>query len=108
MARVRNPSGLPSDRIVGPVYGPREVSAEQLYRQVGHRHEGMLRVRRTFLVATILVGTLTLLVAIFGSTRSASGIATIWLAPLVFFLIVVHLIAICTRPKVSADTADEA
>ncbi|MGI9645839.1 MAG: hypothetical protein ACR2O6_11075 [Ilumatobacteraceae bacterium] len=95
VGRDRSPSGIPRRRIVGPMYGPAET---ELYDRVGNSHEGLLRVRRTLLIANILLGILIVLVAIFGSTTSASGMAAILLAPLLIFLLGASLAVVVTRP----------
>jgi hypothetical protein len=92
----RSPSGLPSDRILRQVYGPREIDVD---RHVATQPDGLQRVRRVLFVTSVLVAALVMAVVIAGETDAASGIAMIWLAPLVFFLAIVQLIVSLTRPR---------
>ncbi len=100
MARRGNPSGIPASRIIRPVYG---VQEPDIYGRVGNQHEGLLRVRRTLAIVAVLVVALVVVVAVFGSTASASGIAFLMLAPLLIILAGLHLAVIATRP-VASDT----
>jgi hypothetical protein len=91
MARQRNPSGIPSSRIIPPVYGSQEPD---IYARVGNHRAGLLSVRRTLAIIAALVATLAVGVAVFGSTASASGIAWLMLAPLLVILAVLQLAVI--------------
>ncbi len=75
-------------------------------REYGRQPSGLLRVRRTFFVASVLVGALTVVVAIFGSPSAASGIAVLILAPLLLILAGSHLTVLLTRPD-QRDSASE-
>ncbi len=98
MAEKKAPSGLPRDRIAGPGY---RSGGFPIYDQVGIEHTGVVKVRNSFLAATIAVGLLVVVVAVFGSTDSASGIAVLMLAPVAVFLAIAQAAVWATRPKPS-------
>ncbi len=95
MAADRNPSGLPGNRIVGPIWGPAEHDVD---RRVGLQHTGLVRVRRTLLITSGVVAAIVVLVAVSGGTDSAVGIAAILLTPLLFVLAVLQVLVMLTRP----------
>ena len=72
---------------------------DAIYKRVGTQYEGICRVRRTLFWMTLGVGALVAVVAIFGSTTSAGGIAGLMLAPLLVFLVGAQIAAMVTRPK---------
>ena len=96
MATGRNPSGLPRQRIVGPMWGPREVD---VYRRVGSQHEGLLRVRRTLLIVTGVLATIAAIGMVASGIDTAFGVFAILLAPLLLILAVLQVIVALTRPK---------
>ena len=103
MARRRNPSGIPDKRILGPIYGPREIDVDA---RLGTQHEGVLRTRRVLLVVSAIVGVVVVVVAIAGNTASASGITVLLLAPLLLVLIGTQVAVLVTRPKTSTRSGD--
>ena len=78
------------------MYGQQEFDVG---RRVDEQHAGFLRVRRTLTIASALVAVLVVVVAIFGTTSSASGMAAVMLAPLLLILAGTHLAVVVTRPK---------
>ncbi len=72
---------------------------DAIHQRVGSQYEGICRVRRTLFWITPAVGALVAVVAIFGSTTSAGGIAALMLAPLLVFLIGEQIAAMATRPR---------
>ena len=96
VGKRQTPSGLPSDRIIGQIYGPPERDMDS---DVANRYAGSLRARRALFVVSVAVGVLAAAVAIFGSSSSASGIVALLLAPLLVILFVVHIVALVSAPK---------
>lgn len=103
MAKDRNPSGLPRQRIVRPMWGPDEVDVD---RRVGLQHGGLVRVRRTLLVVAGFLVALVVVVAV-GGGDAAWGIAALWLAPLLIILAVLQVLLLVTRPKATHDEPDD-
>ena len=78
------------------MYGQGELNVEG---RVGTQHEGFLRVRRSLSIASAIVAALVVWVAVAGTMESASGMAAIMLAPLLFILAGTHVAVMATRPK---------
>ena len=77
------------------MWGPAEVDLD---RRVGLQRAGLVRVRRTLLIASGVVVAVVVVVVIAGGTDSAVGIAAVLLAPLLFILAVLQVLVMLTRP----------
>ena len=96
MARDRNPSGLPSDRIKTPNLGFDDFGFED---HTTLRPDGIRRIRNFFLVVSLVVGAAVLAVLISGNADSAGGMAIALLAPLLFFLLVSQFLLAVATPE---------
>ena len=96
MAKDRNPSGLPSDRIATSNLGLGDSVFED---HSTLRPDGIRRIRNFFLLLSLVVGAAVVAVLIFGNADSAGGVAIVLLAPLLFFLLVSQLLVAVAGPK---------
>jgi hypothetical protein len=103
VTRDRNPSGFPNSPIVKPIYGTRDFDVNH---RIGGQHAGFLRVRRSLLISSGVVSALVVWVAVAGKMSSATGMASVMLAPLLLILAGTHLAVIVTRPKQDRTRTD--
>ena len=100
MAAARTPSGLPRQRIVGPMWGPREVDLD---RRMANQPGGLLRIRRSLLTATAVLAAIAALGAVTSGLDIALGIFVVLLAPLLIILAGLQLVIAFTRPSQPPD-----
>ena len=95
-ASDRRPSGLPSTRIVRPVYGSREQDVDA---RLEGEAAGLKRTRRTLLVACGVVVAIVLALLLAGNGDAAEGVAGVMLVPLLFVLGGVQVVVMLTRRR---------
>ena len=85
------------------MWGPSEVDLD---RRVGLQHEGLLRVRRSLVVATVFLVALAVVGSITGGLDTGFGIFAVLIAPLLLILAGLQVIVALTRPKRKPGSPD--